>query len=241
ERRAQTNLQLYGQLVAAGRANGDLVRVRDAYDLSTRLFTGQLRPEGRPFVCHLVGVASLLAMLDAPRDAMLAGLLHSAYTHGDFGAGSGRATPRARGEVRAVVGDAVERLVALYATHPWNAATLARWQADAPRLDGDERHVALIRLADVFEDMLDDGAARSSKASNPNRDVPVAEIARFADAMGYAGVRAAMLAIPARRANAPEVAALRSNHAGSYVVGPASWREKARPRLRRLVARMRGA
>src|SRR5689334_6346982 len=127
EQRSLSNTQLYGQLLAAGYAMSDVARVRDAYQLASSLFAGQLRPDGRPFVCHLVGVASLLAMLEATADTMIAGLLHSAYTHGDFGLGRGRPTGGARERLRATVGAQAERLVFRYSSCPWNPSTVSDW------------------------------------------------------------------------------------------------------------------
>ncbi len=96
ERRAQTNTQLYGQLIAARYGSEEIVAVHRAYTLATKVFAGQLRPEGRPFVCHVVGVASILAMVEAPHATIVGGLLHSAYSHGDFGHGRGHVTRAAR-------------------------------------------------------------------------------------------------------------------------------------------------
>jgi len=82
---AQTNLGLYKQAHAAGYARGELVWLRDCYEFATSLFTGHLRASGKPFLSHLVGTASTLAALGAPAVAVGAGLLHAAYSDGDFG------------------------------------------------------------------------------------------------------------------------------------------------------------
>src|SRR5438093_12019705 len=95
EERAQTNIQLYTQLLAAGHSVEDVRRVRAGYSLAAELFAGQLRPEGRPFLCHLVVVASIVAMLETASTIIIAALLHSAYTHGDFGMGRGQITHQA--------------------------------------------------------------------------------------------------------------------------------------------------
>ena len=173
EQRAQSNTQLYAQLLAGGWCMKDVGRVRDAYALAARLFAGQLRPDGRPFVCHLVGVASILAMLGAAPDTIIAGLLHSAYTHGDFGLGRGQMTRKARERLRAAAGPQIERLVAVYSRHPWNASTVATWVENAGTLAADERQIIVIRLADVVEDALDHGLQLSAKMENPNRAISV--------------------------------------------------------------------
>ena len=238
ERRAQTNIRLYRQLVAAGYAGDDLDRVRDAYALATTLFASQLRPEGRPFLCHLVGVASILALVDAPASTVIGGLLHSAYSHGDFGHGPGRVTDAARRRVRAVVGEGVDRLLTCYSRHPWNAKTVDDWLARPAALEPDTRRIAVIRLADTLEDTLDHGLELSAKASNPHRAVAVEKVIGLADAMGYPSLGSALEQLG--EATTPlELLALREPHAGSYVVGPSSWREKALPGLMRFVRRAR--
>ena len=79
---AQTNLQLYAQLFAAGFEESDVVSVKTAYDFSTELFSTMLRPSGKPFICHTVGVASILATEGASLELIRAALVHAAYSHG---------------------------------------------------------------------------------------------------------------------------------------------------------------
>ena len=236
--RAQTNTRLYGQLAGAGYGSDDLGRVRDAYALATTLFASQLRPEGRPFLCHLVGVASILALDDAPASAVIGGLLHSAYSHGDFGHGPGHVMDAARRRVRAVVGEEVDRLLTCYSRYPWNARTVDEWLAHPATLEPDTRQIAVIRLADALEDTLDHGLELSAKASNPHRAVAVERVVALADAMGYPSLGSALEQL-GEATTPPELLALREPHAGSYVVGPSSWREKALPRLMRFVRRAR--
>ena len=57
---AQTNLQLYNQIYDAGWSAADLAAARTVYELDVQLFAGRFRPNGKPFVAHLVGVASLV-------------------------------------------------------------------------------------------------------------------------------------------------------------------------------------
>lgn len=238
DRRAQTNTQLYAQLLADGYALEDLRRVRDAYALATRLFAAQLRPEGRPFLCHLVGVASILAMARTASTTVIGGLMHSAYSHGDFGLGGGRVTKNARDVVSGAVGPDVERVLACYSRRPWNRDTVAHWLANPAGLSADEREVAVIRLADTLEDALDYGTQLSGKADNANRKIPVDDVVTLADVLGQQqlGASLARLATAERR---PELDSVREPHAASYTVGPPSWREKALPRMARWMRRVR--
>jgi len=85
---AQTNLQLYSQLMQAGHSANELGTVRKAYDLAVQLFAGAFRANGKPFIAHLVGTASILAKAETGIDVTTAGLLHSVFSHGEFGDGS---------------------------------------------------------------------------------------------------------------------------------------------------------
>ena len=128
---AQTNLQLYGQLLSAGRPEQELRLIRDTYELALGLFAAQYRGNGKPFVSHLVGVASILTAHWQPIETIAAGLLHSVYSFGEFGDGTRGADKRKREEVNKTVGAVVEelspalyeiRLEALHAARPEVAA-----------------------------------------------------------------------------------------------------------------------
>jgi len=108
---AQTNVQLYNQLWAAGWEDAGLLKARRAYELAAELFAGRFRPMGKPFVAHLVGVASLLQRFGAPPAAVVAGVVHSAYPQGDFGTGQTGRLPQHRERVREAIGPDAERLV----------------------------------------------------------------------------------------------------------------------------------
>jgi (p)ppGpp synthase/HD superfamily hydrolase len=61
---AQTNLQLYRQL--RDRTDADVALVAAAYELALSLFPRSFRATGKPFLCHLVGTASILDSHGAP-------------------------------------------------------------------------------------------------------------------------------------------------------------------------------
>ena len=240
EWRAQTNTQLYGQLLAAGYGRDEIVAVHQAYLLAVRVFAAQLRPEGRPFVCHVVGVASILAIVRAPHSTVVAGLLHSAYSHGDFGYGRGRVPRAARDWLRAAAGSAVEQLVDCYAGHPWNTSTVRSLLAKVNGPDPQLRQIALIRLADTLDDALDHGFRMSEKASNPNRPLSVERLVDLANAVGHPELAASLRQLMEDAKDVPAtLAALRDPHAGSYLVCPSSWSERFRPRIARLLRRVR--
>lgn len=224
--RAQTNLQLYQDLLGADYGREQVQSVHLAYHLALPLFAGQIRPEGRPFVCHLVGVASILAMLRAAPATVMAGLLHSAFTHGDFGNGMGEFSTRSREAVRRVVGPDVEGLVAAYARQRFDAASVRQWAADAPSMEADLRQIVVIRLANALEDALDGGLELSAKGADERRGIKMEDLVNLARALGYP-----QLGLSLQKASTPgdaarNFASLREPHRGTYVVGPASWRQK---------------
>jgi (p)ppGpp synthase/HD superfamily hydrolase len=237
--RPQTNVQLYGLLLDAGRDAAGLRGVRDAYALAVQLFAGLLRPEGRPFVCHIVGVAGILAMLDAPLPVVVGGLLHSAYTHGDFGLGCGIAGRAARARLRTAVGVEIEGIVAAYAALPWNGRSVAQYAADAGTLAADVQRILVIRLANELEDMLDDGLRFSRKSQNPHRTIVVDNLVTLAIGVGQPRLASALQGMQLRRRGAMDMEPLQQSALGSYVVAPSSWRERIFPRIVRLGRRLR--
>jgi len=240
EDRAQTNIRLYGQLLSAGHSMQQVSRVRAAYTLATQLFAGQLRPEGRPFVCHLVGVASILAMLDAPPATVIAGLLHSAYTQGDFGIGRGRMNRGARDRVRVAVDAQIEHIVAGYSREPWNAARVAYLARNVDVIDAHARQIVLIRLTNTLEDALDRGLKLSAKSENPNRAISVDDLVKLANALGHERLGEELRRVLLDVGDGMDLTPLRESHLGSSVVGPSSWREKVLPRIFRYARTVRG-
>lgn len=151
---AQTNVALLRQLQRLGHAGADLLQVRRAYELAMQLFTAQFRPAGEPFLVHLVRTASILAEHGADRAVIVAGLLHSAYTHGEFGDGRRWPSGAKRAEVAAVIGAESERLVHRYAEFEW-LSVLPELPGSIDRLSSQDRTVLLIRLANELEQQVD--------------------------------------------------------------------------------------
>ena len=78
---AQTRTALREQAQARGYAETTVRGIETACDFATLLLDGAYRPDGRPFLNHLIGTASALVRYDLRHEAVLAGLLHAAYTH----------------------------------------------------------------------------------------------------------------------------------------------------------------
>ncbi|HBO13424.1 MAG TPA: hypothetical protein DD491_11620, partial [Halieaceae bacterium] len=154
---AQTNIQLYEQLRLSGYDDAAVVAAARAYALAQPLFSARFRGSGRPFLCHLVGTASVLARDGASIEEVTAGLLHAAYDAGLFGYDMHRTvSPRKRAAVREAVGEAGEALVAAYTALPWTGSTLERLAASAAR-SPEERSVLRLRLANELDDLADGG------------------------------------------------------------------------------------
>jgi hypothetical protein len=225
---AQTNLQLYNQMLAAGRSDEDLRLVHDAYELAMRLFAGHYRGNGKPFLAHLVGVASILVAQKAAIDTIVAGMLHSVYLLGEFGDGTRGITLRKRHRVREAAGDVAERIVTEYTTMQWDSATLTDLHDRSARLSLLESRVLEIKLADTLEDHLDQGLAYAplkSLAHGASNQKWTDELVRAGRAAGCEQLSRALA--EAASAACPRVPdCLASPHGESYVIAPLSHRER---------------
>lgn len=151
---AQTILQLYRQLIAAGYDDQALAQVRAAYELARQLFVGCYRPSEKPFCAHLVGTASALARWGERTEMVVAGMLHSAYLYGEFGDRTRGISPAKQQAVSLRVGQRAEALVERYTmtTQEGSFSELDR-QSDDPST----RDVVVLKLADLFDECVNAG------------------------------------------------------------------------------------
>jgi (p)ppGpp synthase/HD superfamily hydrolase len=170
---APTNLELLNQLRRLAYAEADQVRVRSAYEVALGLFTAAFRPSGKPFLAHLVGTASILAELrgweqrpgrgiappplPTPVRLVVAGLLHAAYSHGEFGTSALGISRAKRERLRAAVGYDAEDLVARYTNRPFGGEHLPALLHGLNGLGPADREVLTVRLANELEEHLDLG------------------------------------------------------------------------------------
>jgi (p)ppGpp synthase/HD superfamily hydrolase len=152
---AQTNIQLYNQLQAAGYSPLEQQRVFGAHQLGLLLFGGLVRPNGKLFMAHLIGTASILVAQSARVAVVIAGLLHAAYSHGQFPDPRRGATSRKRARVRSIVGTDTEMLIDGYARLKLNHPAIEAWSQRDFSKDSTERDIVMIRLANELEDHLD--------------------------------------------------------------------------------------
>lgn len=146
---AQTPPQLYQQLLMAGFDAGALARLREASLLAAQQTSNLLRGSGKPFSCHLVGVASLVAETGRGPDMVLAALLHALYQPRVAGDDSDAVR---RSKVLDTFGEAVERVL-----HAYHVAGPLLPGENAPVHSELERDVRVLQLADQLEDGLDGG------------------------------------------------------------------------------------
>ena len=166
----QTNIQLYGQMLTAGYSDVEMDGVARAYDLAQRLFSAGFRGSGRPFLCHLVGTASILARDRAPATEVTVALLHAAYAAGEFPFDMHRAvSKRKRDWVRQAIGDEAEQLTLAYQEFAWNHAALVRL---ADGVSSRELALVRLRLANELDDLADDGLRFSGAAKRSLLDEP---------------------------------------------------------------------
>ncbi|HKZ05210.1 MAG TPA: HD domain-containing protein [Methylomirabilota bacterium] len=238
-RYAQTNLQLYRQLAAEGYGDAETAAVVRAYEVGLRLFPGTFRGSGKPFLAHLVGTASVLASLRARAPLLAAGLLHAAYSHGEFGNGwRGMSEPKRR-VIREAVGDEVEDLIARYTRLPWRRATIPDILARVDALTLIERDVLILRLANELEDHLDLGILYLEDAPRRRdflqRDLPAA--VEMAERLGVPALATALAEAFDETAGGRIAAGLQRAHPESYRIPFASHRLRLRVALSHLLAR----
>ena len=174
---AQTILQLYAQLLGKGISDGDLGLIRDGYRLAADLFPGHYRENGKPFISHVIGTASILAGLEAGPELVASGLIHSVYKHGDFGYLSLLGLSARRRMIIRRIGANVERYAYRFGTMRWNGRWIRRYVSTFDSLDGFERDVLLMRLANAVDDHTDHGLAYCRNAvaryRDEGKDIPI--------------------------------------------------------------------
>ena len=175
----QTNLQLYAQLIKLGFKNEHLNEINRAYLFVARQSSSILRGSGKPFVCHLVGTAALIAETGAGYIPVTAALLHASYQDrlpfpGDDGLEARRRF------IKDHFGVHIETLV--HDQHKFETKDLHLYSDELLR---QRQMVVMLRLADEIEDLLDHGLtmhgrpndAETVRGSAPWRQLEKARLA----------------------------------------------------------------
>lgn len=77
---AQTNLELFIQMAESGRFSDKEIEIcNKAYFFSLNCVYNMVRGSGKPFISHLVGLASLLIDNGMQHDVIVASLMHAVY------------------------------------------------------------------------------------------------------------------------------------------------------------------
>ena len=228
---AQTNRQLFSQMQQKGYSPAEVVKVCAAHELARTLVTGFYRPSGSPFISHLVGTASVLAGLRVPVELVIAGLLHAAYMHGDFGTLRRGATAKNREVVRQAVGAEVEEYVARYTALEWRRKTIDGLKDRMNSMNFVDRNVVLICLANWLEHLLDFdilcGPGVDRRLQAIMRRGPI--LVDAAHMLGYPSLGEELESIYQQTLNTKIVQAFRSGPGRTFLVVPLSYRKRLLP------------
>jgi (p)ppGpp synthase/HD superfamily hydrolase len=163
---AQTIIQLYKQLHLAGYSEADVSVVQSSYEFAVRLFSSRYRANGKTFLAHLVGAASVVAYSGGSIQEVVAGMLHSTYSLGEFGDASRGATKHKRQIVTRILGEEIEQIIYEFPSLQWKDDDLERLaRALVEQLTAGERRLIRLRLAHEVEEHSDWAFVYSRKLS----------------------------------------------------------------------------
>lgn len=134
----------------------ELKALNSACDLMGELLAGGYRATGRPFYCHMIGVASLTAMESRDIKLISAAILHSIYELGRFPCWPLPPTLSSRRQmVTARVGADIEKLVYSFYSADWRQKLDPH---NLPDIPDPEKDLLLLKIADILEDLLEDNS-----------------------------------------------------------------------------------
>lgn len=150
-RPAQTNLQLYMQMMEEGYAEEEIRTINKAYLFTINKVHLMYRGSGKPFICHLVGTASLMAACKQPIEVILAALMHALYQNRVPFEGH-KDIEKRREIIKDKFGTESDRLIYEYTEFEMTGIKdINPMQVKA------DKHVLLMRIADELEDIVDYG------------------------------------------------------------------------------------
>jgi (p)ppGpp synthase/HD superfamily hydrolase len=219
---AQTHLQLYRQLQEGLYSEEDLILADRAYQIAMRLFAGHYRPNNKPFLMHLVGVASILTNVRQPAVVIAAGLLHSAYPLGLRRKGN-EVSRKHRKQIAAFLGQEVEQLIYEYANRRWSVFDFRDREEDVQSLTLDGRQLYLIKLADIHEEFLDAGHLYQPRKKllwdEDKSESWLQDAATRIESLGYESwAQEFRLAVESNKGNLPD--AILGKAKSSYIITP---------------------
>ena len=234
---AQTNLQLYEQMRHLRYDLDDITSVKQAYELAIELFSGQFRANGKPFLNHLVGTASILLSRELPVQLAIAGLLHASYSHGKFSFPIASIRSLKRRKLRQVVGRKIESLIFEYTDFRLTPDVLCALTGRPDALSDTQRNVIVLRLANDLEDHLDNGLVYCGKQKSIyTRSDCAGHLASLAVFLDQAELYAEIMRIRSASDSKTIADTLRNGKSGSFEV-PASPLRSLRRVLKSFMAR----
>jgi (p)ppGpp synthase/HD superfamily hydrolase len=242
---AQTNIQLLNQLCDDGYSTAEILPIVTSYETAMRLFTGLFRASGKTFIAHLVGTASILGRLRASSSVVAAGLLHAAYSSGDFADGRKGITNSRRDWLRSRVGTEIEEYVSRYAALKWTEDTAPVIWREIENLQFIDRDVLLIRLANELEEFMDFGILYSGEERRrQSTDGNAVErlMVQMAEKLGYPALAAEMDKAFSETIRAEIPSALRGGYGQdvSFLIAPQSYQRVMDAVTKRFVAKAAG-
>lgn len=148
-----TNLDLYRQLAAAEWDDAQILQVHSVHEAVARFSFGLFRPNWKPFICHLVGVASIVAWDSRDPVLVSAALAHSALEFGRFPLSVRLSGKRIDRFLADKLGAQVLALVKAYHQAEWKRV-MTQDNAVAPTAT----QIAMqhLKLADMLDDQADE-------------------------------------------------------------------------------------
>lgn len=221
---AQTNIALYEQMKEYGYGMDDIILMKRAYDFAASARSVSLRGSGKPFICHLVGTASLVVQHRQPIEYCVASLLHAMYLKGsDFGVGMN--TRGRRFVVRREFGEDIEKLVHDCHKLKWKYSEQQISDLMSGHYSPASEKIILIKLCNEAEDFLDNavlytGAGGTGRKSTAWRleymKSAKAKFRQICDYMGYKELGAFIESLIEKSLSAEPVPELQSGYNKSY-------------------------
>ena len=148
-RPAQTNLQLYMQMIEKGYSEAEVGAVNTAYLFSINKVHLMYRGSGKPFICHLVGTASLMVNNKQPIEVVLAALMHALYQNRVPFEGY-KDIQKRREIIKSKFGTECDRLI-----YEYTEFEMTGIKDINPHSTEVDNQVLLMRIADELEDLVD--------------------------------------------------------------------------------------
>ncbi len=146
----QTNLELYIQLQGEGYSEKEIKQVHETYLFTFAAVNSYYRGSGKPFICHLVGVAGIMASCRQPVEVIQVALMHALYQNRvTFGAANTMEAKRSL--VQAKFGAWIDAHILAYTHYELQGAEKIEVDATMKRV------VMLISIADELEDIMSYG------------------------------------------------------------------------------------